>query len=145
MNARQSLSTWGVHAKRCSGVPCEKEEAGEIVADSKASDTHNRAKGIGRSIQLFWRSMFIIGLASIIEADTRHRRHADRNTLSPEFALVVKRQPLELSIPPQSFCFPSVGYARLPSSVCFVINVGWVRTNHQVITPLSKRREQNQR
>jgi len=29
VNALQSLSTSGVHAKRCSGVPCEKERAGE--------------------------------------------------------------------------------------------------------------------
>jgi hypothetical protein len=49
MNALQSLSASGVHAIRCSGVPCEKEAAGEAVADSKASDTHNGAKGIGRS------------------------------------------------------------------------------------------------
>ena len=49
MNALQSLSTSGVHAKRCSGIPCEKERAGEAVADSKASDTHHCAKGIGRS------------------------------------------------------------------------------------------------
>src|SRR6202022_362195 len=75
MNALQSLSTSGVHAKRCSSVPCEKEGAGETVADSKASDTHHRAKGIGRSIRLFLLSIFIIGLASIIEADTRHRHH----------------------------------------------------------------------
>jgi hypothetical protein len=60
MNALQSLSTWGVHAKRCSGVPCEKEGVGETVADSKASDTHHCAKEIGRSIQLFWLSMFIL-------------------------------------------------------------------------------------
>jgi hypothetical protein len=48
MNALQSLSTSGVHAKRCASVPCEKEGAGETVADSKANDTHC-AKGIGRS------------------------------------------------------------------------------------------------
>jgi len=60
---------------RCASVPCEKEGAGETVADSKASDTHHRAKGIGRGIQLFWLSMFIMGLASMIEADTRHRHH----------------------------------------------------------------------
>jgi hypothetical protein len=47
MNALQSLNTWGVHAARCSGVPCAKEGAGETVADSKASDAHNRAKDIG--------------------------------------------------------------------------------------------------
>jgi hypothetical protein len=99
MNALQSLSTWGVHAKRCSGVPCEKEGAGESVADSKASDTHNRAKDIGRSIQFFPLSMFIIGLASTIEADTDIGIIADRDTLAPELALVAKRQPLELSTP----------------------------------------------
>jgi hypothetical protein len=49
MNALQSLSTSGMHAKRCSGVPCEKERAGEAVVGSKASDTHVCAKGIGRS------------------------------------------------------------------------------------------------
>jgi len=38
---------------RCASVPYEKEGAGETVADSKASDTYHRAKGIGRSIQLF--------------------------------------------------------------------------------------------
>ena len=75
MNALQSLSTWGVHAKRCSGVPCEKEGAGDAVADSKASNTHHRAKGFGRSIQCFRLFMFIIGLAFMVEADTRHRRH----------------------------------------------------------------------
>jgi hypothetical protein len=75
MNALQSLSASGVHARRCSRVPCEKERAGEAVTDSKASDTHNCAKGIGRSIRLFWLSMFIAGLPSIIEADTRNRHH----------------------------------------------------------------------
>jgi hypothetical protein len=48
MNALQSLSASGVHAKRCSRVPRAKERAGEAVADSKANDMHNRAKGIGR-------------------------------------------------------------------------------------------------
>jgi hypothetical protein len=75
MNVLQSLSASGVHAMRCAVVPCEKEGAGEIVADSKASDTHHRAKGIDRSIQLFWLSMFIIRLASIVYADTRHHHH----------------------------------------------------------------------
>ena len=48
MNALQSLNTSGVQAKRCSGVPCE-EKAGVAVVDSRAADTHKRAKGIGRS------------------------------------------------------------------------------------------------
>jgi hypothetical protein len=91
MNALQSLSTSGVHAKRCSGVPWEKERAGETVADSNASDTHHFAKGIGRSIRFFGSSMFIIRLASIIEAIPGIVVMADRDTLVPEFALVAKR------------------------------------------------------
>jgi hypothetical protein len=75
MNALQSLSASGVHARRCSRVPCEKERAGEAVADSKASDTYHRAQGIGRSGVRLKLSMFIRELASIIEADIRHRRH----------------------------------------------------------------------
>jgi hypothetical protein len=71
---------------------------------------------------LFWLSTFIIGLPSIIKADIVIM--ADRDTLLPEFALVAKRQPLELSTPLQSFCFPSGEYARMPCSVCFAINIG---------------------
>ena len=37
----------GAHAWRCSGVPCEKEPAGEAVARSNAGDTHHYAKGVG--------------------------------------------------------------------------------------------------
>jgi hypothetical protein len=37
MNALQSLNTSGVHAKRCSDVPCD-ERAGAAVVDSKATD-----------------------------------------------------------------------------------------------------------
>jgi hypothetical protein len=47
MNALQSLSTSGVHAKRCSSVPCAKQGAGEAVVDSKVSDPHNCGKRIG--------------------------------------------------------------------------------------------------
>jgi hypothetical protein len=47
MNARQSLSTSGVHAMRSSAVPCQKERAGEAVADSKTSDMHHCAEGVG--------------------------------------------------------------------------------------------------
>jgi hypothetical protein len=60
MNALQSLSTSGVHAKRCSSVPCEKEGAGEAVTDSRASDTRQCVKGVRRSsIHLFRLSPFI--------------------------------------------------------------------------------------
>jgi hypothetical protein len=81
MNALQNLNTWGVHAKRCSGVPCEKERAGESVVDSNASGTSNRPRSIGRSVRLYL-SMFI------------RRPMADIDTLLPERALVAKRQGL---------------------------------------------------
>jgi hypothetical protein len=95
MNALQSLSTSGVHAIRCSSVPCEKEGAGEAAADSNASATHRRTKGIGRSIQCFCVAMFIGGLGCMIEADTRRLIKAD--TLLLPLALVAKRLSLELS------------------------------------------------
>jgi hypothetical protein len=41
MNVLQSLNTSGMHATRCSAVPCEKQGAGEAIAHSKASDTHD--------------------------------------------------------------------------------------------------------
>ena len=62
MNALHSLIASGVHAICSSGVPCEKETAGEAVAESNASDTHHWTKGIDR--------MFMTGLTCIIEVDT---------------------------------------------------------------------------
>jgi hypothetical protein len=62
MNALQSLSTSGVHARRCSSVPCEKQGAGKTVADSKTSDTRRCAKDVSRSsIRLFRHPTFIRG------------------------------------------------------------------------------------
>jgi hypothetical protein len=58
MIALQSLSTSGVHVRRCSSVPCEKQGAGKTVADSKTRDTHRRS-----SIRLFRHATFISGPA----------------------------------------------------------------------------------
>jgi hypothetical protein len=58
--------------------------------------------------------MFIIGLASIIEADTDIVIVVDRSTLAPEFALVAKRQPLELSTPLQSQFAIDIGTHKPP-------------------------------
>jgi hypothetical protein len=77
MNALQSLNASGMHAVRGASVPCEKEGVGETVADNRTSNMHHCAKGIGRSIQLTWLSMFIIRLVSTIGIDTRHRRLAE--------------------------------------------------------------------
>jgi hypothetical protein len=83
MNALHSLNTSGVHARRCSSVPCEKQAAGETVVYSNTSDTHDRAKDIGRSgTHLFWPSMFMKVFM------------AELDTLLPERALVAKRQHL---------------------------------------------------
>jgi len=83
MNALQSLSTSGVHAKRFSTLSCEKAGAGEAAADSKASDTRHRVKDVSRSsVHLFRLSMFIRGLM------------ADLDTLLPKRALVAKRRGL---------------------------------------------------
>ena len=55
INALQSLNTSGVHAIRCSRVPCEKEGVGEIVANSKASRMHRAAEQVSRNtVHLFW-------------------------------------------------------------------------------------------
>jgi hypothetical protein len=71
MYALQSLSTSGVHARRCSSVPCEKEGVNETVANIKASDARHCVKGdIRSSIDLFRLSAFIRGLAIRIEVDT---------------------------------------------------------------------------
>jgi hypothetical protein len=93
MKALHSLNTSGVHAMRCSGVPSE-ERAIEAVAHNKASDINDRAKGIGRSsVHLSWLSIFIKGLAMVIEADNRLHLGRYRSRLR-EPALVAKRQRL---------------------------------------------------
>jgi hypothetical protein len=54
MNELQSLNTSGVHAWRCSDVPCEDERAGQAVASSKHRDIHDRTKGLDRrGVDLF--------------------------------------------------------------------------------------------
>jgi len=92
MNALQSLKTSGVHAKRCSSVPCEKEGAGQAIADSNASDTRHFLKGVNRSrIHLFRLSRFIGAPAIGIEVVT-HRSGYD--TLLLQLVLVAGRQRL---------------------------------------------------
>jgi len=60
MNELQSLNTSGVHAWRCSDVPCEDERAGQAVASSKHRDVHDRAKNLDRrGVHLFWLFVFI--------------------------------------------------------------------------------------
>jgi hypothetical protein len=94
MNELQSLNTSGVHAWRCSDVPCGDERAGQAVASSKHRDIHDRTKGLDcRGVDLFWPFVFIRSLAWLIEADTGPH-HADIDTLSLERALVAKRQRL---------------------------------------------------
>jgi hypothetical protein len=48
MSALQSLSTSGVHAKRCSSVPCAKQRAGEVVVSNIAPNAHRDAESADR-------------------------------------------------------------------------------------------------
>ena len=83
MNALQSLKTSGVHAKRCSSVPSEKEGAGQAIADSNASDTRHFLKGADRSGIHFIPSFYVHQrhLAIGIEVDT-HSESEVRYTLA---------------------------------------------------------------
>jgi hypothetical protein len=47
MNALQSLNASGVHAARCSGVPCENDGAGQAVTSSRHRDIP-RARDLDR-------------------------------------------------------------------------------------------------
>jgi hypothetical protein len=71
MNSLQSLSTSGVHARRCSSVPWAKQGANEAVADSMASNVLDRAKRNDRiRTALFSLSMFIGGPPCVVETYT---------------------------------------------------------------------------
>jgi hypothetical protein len=60
MNSLHSLNTSGVHARRCSGVPCGNEGVGQAVASSTQEDTHHRAKDLAcRGVRPRWLFIFI--------------------------------------------------------------------------------------
>ena len=142
MNALQSLSTSGVHARRCSNVPCEREGTGEIVTDSKASGTHHCANDISRdTIHLFRPSTFIKDVPSCSES-ILHIIMADTDTRLPGRVLVARGRHLELSTPPEFFrastrAADCADQRRRPVSP--VSPRRRVRSNHQVIASLSKR------
>lgn len=52
MNALQSLNASGVHAARCSGVPCENEGAGREMASSRHRDAPRLRDLDRRSVRL---------------------------------------------------------------------------------------------
>jgi hypothetical protein len=149
MNALQSLSTSGVHARRCSSVPCAKQGAGEAVAGSMATNNHHCAKGIDRnSTTLFWLSLFIGGPAM------HNRSLLDlimQISIHPCWSLRLSRNVRVYSFRPRRSPYASqilgAGH-RADRRVCSVQSASYqrrVRTNHQVVTHLSKRREQHQR
>ena len=84
MNALQSLSTSGVHAKRCSGVPCEKEGEGEVVAHSRASDTHHCGEDVQPKYHPFLLAFYVHheDLPFVIEVDTRLHHGGYKYTLA---------------------------------------------------------------
>ena len=147
-NALQSLSTSGVHAKRCSRVPYEKEGAGEVVANSKASDTRHCVKGVSRSsIHLFRLSTFIGGPA------IRNRSRYSTSSCRYKYTLAGARTCSETSA---FVAFDAAAVLPLPESGsaahradmrgCPVRSSSTSgRTNHQVSARLSKRWERHQR
>jgi hypothetical protein len=91
MNAGQSPSASGVHAKRWSWVPCAKQRAGELVASIMATNTSHGAKGIVRNgTALFWLSM-LIGRLDMHGQGESGLIVADIDTPLPEPMLVAKR------------------------------------------------------
>jgi hypothetical protein len=106
MNSLQSLSTSGVHAMRCSSVPCEKEGAGKTVADSRASKM-SHGEQASRGIIHFFRLFTLIREPAIRNPESIFEIFmAETNTLLPKPVLVAKCRPLELSTPLRSFCSP---------------------------------------
>jgi hypothetical protein len=93
MNELQSLNTSGVHAWRCSDVPCEDERAGQAIASSKHRGIHDSAKNLDRrGVRLFWFFVFIkVSRVSRSRYWTSSRRH--RYALVAA-GLVAKRQRL---------------------------------------------------
>ena len=130
MNALQSLSASGVHAMRCSSVPCEKEGAGKTVAKSKTSKMHHGAEQVSRSIihLLFW--LF----ALIREPAIRNR--SQYSTSSWQIQIHSCQSPcLERNVGVWSFRPRYIPPASLradmrgsPGSVCFAINIGCTQT-----------------
>ena len=107
INAPQSLSTSGVHAMRCSSVPCEKQGAGESVAESRASKMPHDAEQVSRSIIHFFSLFTLIRGPAIRNPESKIDIFmADTNTLLPKPVLVARRRSLELSTPLRSSCFP---------------------------------------
>jgi hypothetical protein len=87
INALQSLSTSGVHAMRCSSVPCENEWAGDTVADSRVNKMLHDAERANRSIiHIFWHFTLIRGPAIRSPGvDTRGpARHMDCRDETPK-------------------------------------------------------------
>jgi hypothetical protein len=132
LNALQSLNASGVHAKRCSSVPCEKEGAGEVVADSKASDTHHCAEDVSRSIIHLFFLRSSEDLPSVIEVDTRHHHGrynyplAGARACSETSAFVAFDPAAVLPLPKEGGA--SSRYARLSGSVDFAIDSGCAQT-----------------
>jgi hypothetical protein len=124
MNALQSLNASGVHAARCSGVPCENEGAGQAAASSRHRDIPRARYLDCPGVCLSGLFVFIKSLA-LIETDTRPRQ-ADIDTRRPERGLVVKHQHLYLSTLP---CPTATGSALVEEGQYGAVRLGPVCIN----------------
>jgi hypothetical protein len=133
-----------VHAMRCSSVPCEKEGAGETVADSRASKMHHGAEQVSRSIiLLFWLLRSSEDLPSVIEVDTRHLHARYKYTLAK--ARACSETSAFGAFDPATFLL--VPFGRICEAAQFGLfrHQHRVHTNHQAIARLSKRSDRQQR
>jgi hypothetical protein len=144
MNALQSLSASGVHAMRCSVVPCEKEGAGKTVAESKASKMRHGAEQVSRSIiHLFGLFTLIKNLPSVIKVDTRHLHGRCKYTLAK--ACAWSETSAFGAFDPATFLLLPFGRIREVARFGLFRHQHRVHINHQAIARLSKHWEQHQR
>jgi hypothetical protein len=141
MNALQSLNASGVHAARCSGVPCENEGAGQIVASSRHKDVPRARDLDHRGIRLselfvFIRSLALINRGRYPASSSRHRYALVRARACRKTSAFVAFDPAAAHRDRERTC--GVGNMELLGSGRFVSTAS--RTNCQVITRSSKRR-----
>ncbi len=147
-NALQSLSTSGAHAKRCASVPCEKEGAGEAVAD-RGPATRTTAPRTSAEVSSIYSGFLRSSedLPSVIEVDTRHHHGRYKYTLAG--ARTCRETSAFVAFDPAAVLpLSESGSAahRADMRGCPVRSSSTSgRTNHQVSARLSKRWERHQR
>jgi hypothetical protein len=146
MNALQSLKYVGRACQACSSVPCAKQGAGEAVAGSMATNTDHCAKGVDRTAALcFGFPCSLEDPPCIIEA---YSTSSSQISIHLCWSCACRETSEFIAFDPAVVpTLPKMG-VRSVEQIREVARFSYqrrVRTNHQVVTHLSKRREQHQR